>query len=220
VGNPHSGGDNVKKQDFKKTIYVVVSDPGQADDQNILSGTIYELTKTATESDCPAGTDKKVKIRDGAQDRVFCFMGTFKIGDQVVAAGNLTAAQIDSLYKDFAGEKPGPNNPGKERARLTQENSSLNNNLSLGILPPSGFFLTGLGCSDDLAGGSVSHVGAICDVNGDGKIDINDINLIMEARDTPAGSLNDPRDADRDGTITANDARICVLRCTNARCVP
>jgi hypothetical protein len=59
-----------------------------------------------------------------------------------------------------------------------------------------------------------------CDVNADGKIDINDINAIFSARNAPASGLADPRDPDRDGLITVNDARICVNRCTNVRCAP
>lgn len=58
-----------------------------------------------------------------------------------------------------------------------------------------------------------------CDVSGDGKVDIDDINSIFVARNTPAAP-GDPRDPDRDGRITVNDARICANRCTNARCVP
>jgi hypothetical protein len=54
----------------------------------------------------------------------------------------------------------------------------------------------------------------MCDVNGDGKIDINDINAIFAARNTPTAGDNDPRDPDRDGIITVNDARICVNQCT------
>ena len=59
-----------------------------------------------------------------------------------------------------------------------------------------------------------------CDVNGDGKVDISDINAIFAARNAPASGPNDPRDPDRDGMITVNDARICVNRCTNAHCAP
>jgi hypothetical protein len=60
----------------------------------------------------------------------------------------------------------------------------------------------------------------LCDVNGDGKIDFNDINAIFAARNTPASGPNDPRDPDRNGIITVNDARICVNLCTNAHCAP
>jgi uncharacterized repeat protein (TIGR01451 family) len=59
----------------------------------------------------------------------------------------------------------------------------------------------------------------VCDVNGDGKIDRTDINLIFAARDQLVGP-GDPRDLDHDGIISINDARGCVLRCTKAKCEP
>jgi hypothetical protein len=59
-----------------------------------------------------------------------------------------------------------------------------------------------------------------CDVNGDGKIDVNDINDIFAARSMLATGSDDPRDPDGDGVITVNDARVCVLRCTKPRCAP
>jgi hypothetical protein len=59
-----------------------------------------------------------------------------------------------------------------------------------------------------------------CDVDGNGVIDRNDIAAIFAARNTSASGPNDPRDPDRDGIITVNDARICVNRCTNALCAP
>jgi hypothetical protein len=58
----------------------------------------------------------------------------------------------------------------------------------------------------------------ICDSNGDGQIDLTDINAIFQARDTAATNPDDPRDADGDGIITTNDARRCVLQCTFAGC--
>ena len=58
-----------------------------------------------------------------------------------------------------------------------------------------------------------------CDINGDGKVDINDINLIFAARGKTV-SPGDPRDVDRDCQITVNDVRECVLRCTNPNCAP
>ena len=67
--------------------------------------------------------------------------------------------------------------------------------------------------------GTIGGPTIICDVDGDGKIDINDINAIFSARNTRA-TPGDPRDADGDGIITVNDARICVNRCTNAHCAP
>jgi uncharacterized repeat protein (TIGR01451 family) len=59
----------------------------------------------------------------------------------------------------------------------------------------------------------------VCDVNGDGKINITDINLIFTARDLWVGE-GDPRDLDGDKLISINDARGCVLRCTKAKCAP
>ncbi|MCH9662872.1 MAG: hypothetical protein K0U66_04315 [Gammaproteobacteria bacterium] len=60
----------------------------------------------------------------------------------------------------------------------------------------------------------------ICDVNEDQSIDRTDIRLISAARNTPASGPNDPRDFNGDGIITVNDARGCVLQCTNSRCAP
>ena len=57
-----------------------------------------------------------------------------------------------------------------------------------------------------------------CDVNGDGRIDTRDINLIFAARNTPASSAEDQRDADGDLTITVADARTCQQKCTIASC--
>ncbi len=58
-----------------------------------------------------------------------------------------------------------------------------------------------------------------CDLNKDGKIDLNDIALISNARGLTAAP-EDFRDYDGDGIISANDARACTLKCTNARCAP
>ena len=49
-------------------------------------------------------------------------------------------------------------------------------------------------------------------------MDLDDINLITAARNTPASGPDDPRDNDDSGIIDVNDARQCVLLCTNARC--
>lgn len=49
------------------------------------------------------------------------------------------------------------------------------------------------------------------DVNGDRVVDTTDVVLILAARGQPAVGPEDPRDLDRDGKITALDARKCVL---------
>jgi len=66
----------------------------------------------------------------------------------------------------------------------------------------------------------------VCDVDGNRRIDRNDISLILAARNTSAAP-GDPRDASSprgdgvpDGRITVDDSRFCTLRCTNPRCAP
>lgn len=58
---------------------------------------------------------------------------------------------------------------------------------------------------------------AVCDMNGDGQIDINDIDLVIAKRgqNVTPGSLGDP---DGNGVINAIDARICVSYCNNYGC--
>ena len=58
----------------------------------------------------------------------------------------------------------------------------------------------------------------VCDVDGDADVDLNDISAIFAARNTVANGPDDPRDANGDGMITHNDARMCVLDCTLANC--
>jgi hypothetical protein len=60
--------------------------------------------------------------------------------------------------------------------------------------------------------------GTVCDVNEDGQIDINDIDAITAARGSFALGPQDSRDANGDGIIDVNDARVCVLRCTKPGC--
>jgi hypothetical protein len=65
-----------------------------------------------------------------------------------------------------------------------------------------------------------------CDINGDGAIDLTDINAIIAARGTRV-TPGSPGDADDDGLITVNDARICVSKINkvysvydNSPCLP
>jgi hypothetical protein len=50
-----------------------------------------------------------------------------------------------------------------------------------------------------------------CDVDGDGDVDLDDLQAIFAARGAPAAP-GDPRDVDGDGVITVNDVRICTPR--------
>jgi hypothetical protein len=56
------------------------------------------------------------------------------------------------------------------------------------------------------------------DLNGDGVIDQNDLNLITVALNTPAAKPSDARDLNGDGVINALDARILVTLCTRPGC--
>jgi len=66
---------------------------------------------------------------------------------------------------------------------------------------------------------SMSALGTtLCDIDEDGDVDRIDISYILDARNTLA-LPGDPRDTDGNGIINVNDARQCVLLCTNARCL-
>jgi len=56
------------------------------------------------------------------------------------------------------------------------------------------------------------------DLDNDGDVDRDDLNIILAARNTPASGPDDPRDLDGDGMITALDARKLVTLCTRPRC--
>ena len=72
-----------------------------------------------------------------------------------------------------------------------------------------------------LSRGSVFEISARaqCDIDGNDRVDRNDIAAIFAARGTAAGP-GDPRDIDSDRRITVLDARACTLRCANAHCAP
>jgi hypothetical protein len=55
------------------------------------------------------------------------------------------------------------------------------------------------------------------DVNNDGEVDSNDLNVLLSYRGTPA-SVCPLCDLDNDGTITALDSRKLVNLCTRPHC--
>jgi hypothetical protein len=61
-------------------------------------------------------------------------------------------------------------------------------------------------------------VPALGDLNNDGVIDQNDVNIVTAARNTPANGPNDLRDLNGDLKIDALDARTLVTLCTRPRC--
>lgn len=57
-----------------------------------------------------------------------------------------------------------------------------------------------------------------CDVDSDNDIDKNDIKQVLLARGQTAKGVDDPRDANNDGSISILDARMCQRLCTLPRC--
>ncbi len=58
-----------------------------------------------------------------------------------------------------------------------------------------------------------------CDINGDGYVDQNDIDLITESIGTPVFGATDPRDANGDGQISAADVKQCTGQCNQTGCM-
>ncbi len=56
------------------------------------------------------------------------------------------------------------------------------------------------------------------DLDHDGDVDTNDVNIVIAARNKPAAKPCDPKDLDGDGKITALDARKLALLCTRPKC--
>jgi hypothetical protein len=56
------------------------------------------------------------------------------------------------------------------------------------------------------------------DLNGDGKVDSDDLTILDSYLNTQANGANDARDLNHDGVINALDARILTTLCTYPRC--
>ena len=56
------------------------------------------------------------------------------------------------------------------------------------------------------------------DLDQDGDVDRDDLNILLGRRNQPANGENDPSDLDGDGRITGLDARKLVQLCTRSRC--
>jgi hypothetical protein len=62
------------------------------------------------------------------------------------------------------------------------------------------------------------NVQKLGDIDGDGDIDLNDVNLILAAKNTAANSSNDARDVNNDMKIDVLDSRQAALLCSRPRC--
>lgn len=56
------------------------------------------------------------------------------------------------------------------------------------------------------------------DLNGDGEVDVDDLNILNSALNTSANGSNDARDLNHDGVINALDAEILITLCTHPEC--
>ena len=56
------------------------------------------------------------------------------------------------------------------------------------------------------------------DLDNDGDVDSNDVQIVLDARNTAATGPDDPRDLNGDGIITIRDARLLAQMCTRPRC--
>jgi hypothetical protein len=74
--------------------------------------------------------------------------------------------------------------------------------------------------NDTLSASTTVTVGGAVrgDLNNDGLVDIDDLNILDSVLNTPANGPNDARDLNHDGVINALDARILVTLCTYPRC--
>jgi YD repeat-containing protein len=64
----------------------------------------------------------------------------------------------------------------------------------------------------------VTTVPALGDIDQDGDVDNDDLNLVLAARNQPANGPNDLRDLNGDGKIDALDSRKLTTLCTRPRC--
>ncbi len=135
----------------------------------------------------------------------------FLVGDAIVLRGNfddLEDVQLPPQAFHWASDRDGPLALGQTIGTNTL--SAGHHVITLTVTD-----------SDSLTGQAQVEliIRLPCDIDGNNRVDRNDIGAIFAARNTPAG-LGDPGDANGDGRITVEDARICTLQCTNPRCAP
>lgn len=167
------------------------------------------------------------------KDKKITFTGQFRIGNQTKNAADLTDADKKILQKDVEQEVsdvtnlypgvlaavfPPPQLPAPGYVKMDDDSdgdgiTNLADNCPVVYNP-------GQEDSNNNGVGDACASLQMCDVDRDGNIDIDDVQLIFAVRNLPAQQLPgiEPRDPDGDGLITVNDARICTLRCTDPAC--
>lgn len=148
-----------------------------------------------------------------------------EIGGPSDAYGNVTgvgSGVVDGMYTlDVIGTATGPytlsiqstDSSGQTRTRYVAGNTSFGQHDTVYVTRSSV-----AGSSMTLATNTVtSRIPG--DVLLHGIVDIDDVQAIVSAIGTPADGPDDPMDLNHDGQITALDARLEVLLCTNAGCV-
>lgn len=203
---PDDERGNRKDEDYQKTIVDVLND------QTLVEG--------------------KIKVKKDKSFAESVFEGKFKIGDEVKNGDKLSDADKKFLEDDFKQEKSNLKleYPGRLAAALFPRGPSG----SLGMdddADNDGVPNAGDNCpivsnpiqedtNDDGIGDACERL-VTCDVDVNGEINLDDVSYVFSDRGLPSSSLpgDDPRDADDDGEITVNDARLCVLQCDSPGCI-
>jgi len=137
--------------------------------------------------------------------------GVFDGGPFDLVTNSFTAGGGDGY--DFAGnnDKDVPGTPALPRTNLP---ASYQQALLDYIEGP----LDGLVGALQYPAGGVGRIVVRFDADGDGDIDLADIELIAAAHNQPALFPFDRRDANGDGRIDVLDARLTAVQCSRARC--
>ncbi|MHC1744626.1 MAG: MopE-related protein [Syntrophobacteraceae bacterium] len=85
---------------------------------------------------------------------------------------------------------------------------------ALGVVYP---MVEGRGLTELVSGKQAVRLTLAGDLDGDGDIDSNDVNILLKYRNKPASAYPEC-DLDKDGVITVLDARKLVLKCTRTNC--
>ena len=210
---------NATGLDFRQVIQKGPRRRNRANDD--YEKTIYEIKPDQT-----VVTGKVIKDKDGK----YTYSGTFKAGGAYKDAANLTDADKKAIQDDFEQERSDLSDaypgvlafvipPGDNLDFVDNDNDVDNDGVPNGR--DTCVVVSDSSQSDSQGNGTGDACRTVvqCDTDRNGTIDIIDISNILGSRGLPASRFTlDPRDVDGDGLITANDARICALRCNKPNC--